>query len=328
MLKPTNFLFYKLPEGGVQIEAVLHEENVRLSQKKMAELFGVHQPAIAKHLTNIFESGELSEHSVYSILEYTANDGKSYKVKFYNLDAIISVGYRVNSKQATLFRIRATNVLKEYIIKGFALDDERLKNPNVPFGKDFFTEMLERVRSIRASERRIYQQITDIFAECTINYDPNSEQTKNFYAMIQNKFHYAITGKTAAEIIYEKADASQSAMGLQTRKHAPHGRILKSDVKVAKNYLSEQEIKKLERAITGYFDYIERLIENETLLTMESLAESVNNFLHFNKYELLEHKGTISHQQALEKAEAEYTKFNTHQIIESDFDKLIKKLTK
>ncbi|MCF8419479.1 MAG: virulence RhuM family protein, partial [Melioribacteraceae bacterium] len=252
-------------------------------------------------------------------------DGKNYKTKFYNLDAIIAVGYRVNSKKATQFRIWATKTLKEYIIKGFVLDDDRLKNGRY-FGKDYFRELLERVRSIRASERRIYQQITDIFAECSIDYDPNSDITKNFYSMIQNKFHFAITGKTAAEIIYKEADKAKPFMGLKTWKNAPKGRILKSDTAIAKNYLTVIEIKKLERTISGYFDYIERLIENRTTFTMEQLAESVNKFLEFNQYKILDGKGKISHKKAEQKAFTEYDEFNNTQEIESDFDKEVKKM--
>ncbi len=256
-------------------------------------------------------------------MELTAKDGKNYKTKFYNLDAIISVGYRVNSSQATQFRIWATHVLKDYIIKGFAMDDERLKNGRF-FGKDYFKEQLERVRSIRTSERRIYQQITDIFAECSLDYDVNSELTKSFYATVQNKFHFAIIGQTAAEIIYTKANKNNPNMGLMTWKNSPTGRILKSDTTIAKNYLTEDEIKKLEKSVSGYFDYIERLIENQTSLTMQSLTESVNNFLEFNQYKILDDKGKISLANAKSKAHAEYDEFNKTQKIESDFDRTIK----
>lgn len=323
----TEFLLYTTPNSDVKVEIFLHNESVWLPQKRMAELFGVQRPAITKHLKNIFDSGELDENSVSSILEHTAQDGKAYQTKYYNLDAILSVGYRVNSAQATQFRIWATKVLKEYIIKGFAMDDERLKNGRY-FGKDYFDELLERVRSIRASERRIYQKITDIFAECSIDYDNNSETTKNFYATVQNKFHYAISGQTAAEIIYEKVDISQPFMGLQTWKNSPHGRILKSDTVIAKNYLTEDEIKKLERTISGYFDYIERLIENRTELSMVQIKESVDKFLAFNEYNVLEGKGMITKNQAEEKALAIYEEFNKIQKIESDFDREIKKLLK
>ncbi|MCX6060658.1 MAG: virulence RhuM family protein [Campylobacterales bacterium] len=323
----TEFLLYTTPNSDVKVEIFLHNESVWLPQKRMAELFGVDRTVITKHLKNIFDSAELDEDSVSAKIAHTAQDGKNYQTKFYNLDAILSVGYRVNSSQATQFRIWATKILKEYIIKGFAMDDERLKNGRY-FGKDYFDELLERVRSIRASERRIYQKITDIFAECSIDYDKNSETTKNFYATVQNKFHYAISGQTAAEIIYEKADISQPFMGLQTWKNSPHGRILKSDTVIAKNYLTEDEIKKLERAISGYFDYIERLIENRTELSMVQIKESVDKFLAFNEYNVLEGKGTITKNQAEEKALAIYEEFNKIQKIESDFDREIKKLLK
>ena len=276
-------------------------------------------------MNNIFIDGELNESSVISKMETTARDGKVYNTNFYNLDAIIAVGYRVNSKQATRFRQWATATLKEYITKGFVLNDDMLKNGK-PFGKDYFKELLERVRSIRASERRIYQQITDIFAECAIDYDRNSEITKNFYAMVQNKFHFAITGNTAAEIIYHKADADKKQMGLTNWKNAPDGRVLKSDVTVAKNYLQETEIRKLERTVTSYFDYIEGLVERRNTFTMQSLAESIDRFLSFNEYKILEGKGSISKKQADEKASQEYEKFNRTQKIVSDFDKQIKQL--
>lgn len=323
----TEFLLYTTPNRDVKVEIFLHNESVWLPQKRMAELFGVDRTVITKHLKNIFDSAELDEDSVSAKIAHTAQDGKNYQTKFYNLDAILSVGYRVNSAQATQFRIWATKVLKEYIIKGFAMDDERLKNGRY-FGKDYFDELLERVRSIRASERRIYQKITDIFAECSIDYDKNSETTKNFYATVQNKFHYAISGQTAAEIIYEKVDIAQPFMGLQTWKNSPHGRILKSDTVIAKNYLTEDEIKKLERTISAYFDYIERLIENRTELSMVQIKESVDKFLAFNEYNVLEGKGTITKNQAEEKALAIYEEFNKIQKIESDFDKEIKKLLK
>jgi len=327
----TEFLLYTAPSGKVKVEIYFYDENIWLTQDKIALLFGVQRPAITKHLKNIFESGELVENQVSSILEHTTQHGaikgktQIQSVKFYNLDAIISVGYRVNSAQATQFRIWATERLKEYIIKGFTMNDERLKNGKY-FDKDYFLELLERVRSIRASERKIYQQITDIFAECSLDYSPTSEIAKSFYTMIQNKFHFAITGKTAAEIIYETADKQKPFMGLKTWKNSPKGRVLKSDTVIAKNYLNEDKIKKLERGIVGYFDYIERLIENHTALTMETLAESVNNFLEFNKYEVLNGKGAISHAQAEQKAFQEYDEYNKTQAIESDFDKLVRSL--
>jgi hypothetical protein len=321
----TEFLLYTTPNSEIKVETYLHNETLWLSQKRIAELFGVQRPAITKHLKNIFESGELEEDSVSSILEHTAEDGKKYNTKFYNLDAILSVGYRVNSIQATQFRIWATKILKEYIIKGFAMDDDRLKNGKY-FGKDYFKELLERVRSIRASERRIYQQITDIFAECSFDYNKNSQVTKDFYATVQNKFHFAITGKTAAEIVYENADIKKPNMGLTSWKNSPDGRVLKSDTAIAKNYLQEEEIKKLERTIGAYFDYIERIIENRQELSMKDVSESVNKFLEFNEFKILEGKGKISHTQAKEKALKEYEEFNKIQKIESDFDKKIKKL--
>ncbi len=323
----TEFLLYTSPQGGIKVEVFLQEENIWLTQKRMAELFGVQIPTINEHLKNIFQSGELDETSVIRKFLITASDGKQYNTNFYNLDAIISVGYRVNSRQATLFRIWATKTLKEYILKGFALDEERLKNGRY-FGKDYFTELLERVRSIRASERRIYQKITDIFAECSIDYDPHSEITQDFYALVQNKFHYAITGQTAAEIIYSKADAQKQFMGLTTWKKAPKGRILKSDTIIAKNYLAEAEIKKLERTVSSFFDYIERIIENRVVMKMKDLAESVNKFLEFNEYKILEHKGIVSFREAEQKAFQEYEIFDKTQQIESDFDKMTKKLLK
>ena len=322
----NSFLLYTAPSGEVRVQVYLKDDTIWLTQKAMSELFGVNVPAISKHLSNIFEEGELQENSVISILETTASDGKNYKTNFYNLDAIISVGYRVNSSKATQFRIWATQTLKEYIIKGFVLDDERLKQGTATFGKDYFKELLRRVRSIRASERRIYQQVTDIFAECSIDYDPKSEITKNFYAMVQNKFHFAITGKTAAEIIHLTADAKKENMGLTTWKNSPDGRVLKSDVIIAKNYLQEKEIQQLERTVTGYFDYIEGLIERENTFTMEALAESVNKFLTFNEYKVLKGKGSITKLQADKKAVGEYDEFNKTQKIISDFDKEIQKL--
>ena len=325
--KNTNFLIYTTPKGDVKIEAFLHEENIWLTQKKMSELFNVDRTVITKHLKNIFEDKELDENSVSAKFAHTATDGKKYQTKYYNLDAIISVGYRVNSKQATHFRVWATKVLKEYIIKGFSMDDERLKNGKY-FGKDYFKELLERVRSIRASERRIYQQITDIFAECSIDYDSKSDITREFYATIQNKFHYAITGQTAAEIIHSKADAKKKNMGLFTWKNSPDGRILKSDSIIAKNYLKISEIKKLERTVSSFFDYIERIIENRNIMKMKDLAESVNKFLDFNEFKILEGKGSVSFDDATKKAFKEYDEFNKYQKIDSDFDKFTRKLLK
>ena len=324
----TEFLLYTAPNGAIKVEVLLSNETIWLTQKRMAELFGVGVAAISKHLDNIYESGELQREATLSVLETVQQEGArqvTRKLEYYNLDAVISVGYRVNSAQATQFRIWATQLIKEYIIKGFAMDDERLKNGRY-FGKDYFRELLERVRSIRASERRIYQQITDIFAECSSDYDPKSETTRLFYAHVQDKFHFAITGHTAAEIIALNADASKPLMGMSTYKNAPDGRVLKSDAAVAKNYLSEADIKKLERAVSAFFDYIEGIIERRNTFTMESFAESVNKFLAFNEYRILEGFGTVSRQQAEQKAFAEYEKFNKQQRIESDFDREVKKL--
>ena len=327
-LEKNLFLLYTTPSGEVKVEVLFNKETIWLTQKKMSELFNVDRSVITKHLQNIFESGELDEKSVSAKIAHTAKDGKSYITLFYNLDAIISVGYRVNSEKATHFRIWATNTLREYIIKGYALDDERLKN-GAHFGKDYFRDLLERVRSIRASERRIYQQITDIFAECSLDYNPKSEITKNFYAMVQNKFHFAISKQTGAEIIYSKADKTKPNMNLTTWKNAPAGRILQSDVIIAKNYLSEQQIKRLERTVSGYFDYIENIIENRRTMTMKDLAESVDNFLNFNEYKILIGKGKVTHKKAEQRAIEEYREFNKKQKINSDFDRdVVKKLRK
>lgn len=332
MEKDFRFLIYKSEEEDISVDAVVKDESIWLSQKGMAELFGVQVPAINKHLKNIFEDGELNEEVVISKMEITTQHGaipekvQSKDIKFYNLDAIISVGYRVNSRRATHFRIWATGVLKEYMIKGFVLDDERLKQGKTAFGKDYFRELLERVRSIRASERRIWQQITDIFAECSIDYDKDDMITKEFYAMVQNMFHFAITGKTAAEIVFESADHEKEHMGLTTWKNAPDGRILKSDVSIAKNYLSEKQIRQLERTVSGYFDYIEDLIERENTFTMEQFANSIGKFLTFREYKVLSGKGNVSRKAALSKAEAEYDVFNKTQRITSDFDREVKKL--
>lgn len=332
MNKEFQFLVYRSVDEDVSVDAIVKDETVWLTQKGMAELFGVQTPAISKHLKNIFEEGELSEAVVISKMERTTIHGaipektQTKETNYYNLDAIISVGYRVNSRRATNFRIWATGILKEYMTKGFAMDDERLKQSKTTFGKDYFKELLERVRSIRASERRMWQQITDIFAECSIDYDRDSEVTHEFYAMVQNKFHYAITGQTAAEIVFSKADHQKEHMGLTIWKNAPNGRILKSDVSVAKNYLSEQEIKRLERTVIGYFDYIEDLIDRENIFTMEEFSSSINEFLTFRKYKILPDKGKVSRQKAMDKAGIEYDEFNKNQKITSDFDREVKKL--
>lgn len=327
-----QFILYNLPEDKGEVQVVVNEETLWCTQKAMSQLFGVGVPAISKHLKNIFDDGELDRDMVISNLEITTKHGavedkfQTHNVDFYNLDAIIAVGYRVNSRKATRFRQWATKILNEYIRKGFVLDDDRLKQGKTIFGKDYFRELLERVRSIRASERRIWQQITDIYAECSIDYDRNSLVTKEFYAMIQNRFHYAITGHTAAEIVYTTADHQKPNMGLTTWKNAPDGRILKSDVTIAKNYLQEKEIRQLERAVTGYFDYIEDLIERENTFNMEQFAASVNEFLAFRRYRILPDKGKISAAQAKAKAEGEYDIFNKTQRIDSDFDKEVRML--
>lgn len=332
MDKQVHFLVYKSLEGEISINALVHEESIWLTQKEMSELFDVNKSSISRHLKNIFAEGELDEQLVVAKIATTtehgamANKTQTTLSQYYNLDAIISVGYRVNSRRATQFRIWATGVLKEYIQKGFVMDDERLKQGKSAFGKDYFRELLERVRSIRASERRIWQQITDIFAECSIDYDKNAAITHAFYAMVQNKFHYAIVGQTAAEIVYNRADREKEHMGLTTWKNAPDGRILKSDVSIAKNYLDEKQIRQLERAVTGYFDYIEDLIERENTFTMEEFAASVNEFLAFRRYEILKGKGKVSRQAAVEKAETEYDAFNKTQKITSDFDRTVQKL--
>lgn len=321
-----RFLIYKSEKEDVSVDAIVKDESIWLSQKGMAELFGCSTDNISLHLKNIFADGELSRDAVAEKISATAADGKNYLTQFYNLDAIISVGYRVNSRRATHFRIWATRVLKEYMIKGFVLDDDRLKQGKTAFGKDYFRELLERVRSIRASERRIWQQITDIFAECSIDYDKDDPITQDFYAMVQNMFHYAITGKTAAEIVFDNADHEKEHMGLTTWKNAPDGRILKSDVSIAKNYLSEKQIRQLERTVSGYFDYIEDLIERENTFTMEQFADSIGKFLTFREYKVLVGKGQISRKVAVAKAESEYTIFNKTQKITSDFDREVKKL--
>lgn len=321
-----------MPEDSGKVQVVIKDETIWCTQKAMAQLFGVGVPAVSKHLKNIFEEGELSPEMTISKMETVINRGKRGEVNefidFYNLDAIIAVGYRVSSLKATRFRQWATTILNEYIRKGFAMDDERLKQGTALFGKDYFRELLERVRSIRASERRIWQQITDIYAECSIDYDRNSKTTRDFYAMVQNRFHYAITGQTAAEIIYTKADHTKEHMGLTTWKNSPDGRVLKSDVSIAKNYLQEKEIRQLERTVAGYFDYIEDLIERENTFNMEQFAASINEFLTFRRYQILPDKGKISAAQAKKKAEEEYALFDPTQQIDSDFDKEVRKMLK
>ena len=319
-----------MPDADGKVQVVIKDETLWCTQKAMAQLFGVGVPAISKHLKNIFTEGELNPDTTISKMETVVNRGIRGEVNefidFYSLDAIIAVGYRVSSLKATRFRQWATKILNEYIKKGFAMDDERLKQGTAVFGKDYFRELLERVRSIRASERRIWQQITDIYAECSTDYDRNSPTTHDFYAMIQNRFHYAITGQTAAEIIYSKADHTKDHMGLTTWKNAPDGRVLKSDVSIAKNYLQEKEIRQLERAVTGFFDYIEDLIERENTFNMAQFSTSVNEFLTFRRYQILPDKGKISAAQAKKKAEEEYDIFNKTQRIDSDFDKEVRGL--
>ena len=329
MNQEFEFLMYRAADEDVSVNAVIKDETIWLTQKAMAELFGCTNDNISLHLKNIFSAGELTESTTveeFSVVQTEGTRKVSRKTKFYKLDAIISVGYRVNSRRATHFRMWATGILKEYMTKGFAMDDERLKQGKTAFGKDYFRELLERVRSIRASERRIWQQVTDIFAECSIDYDKDAEITHTFYALVQNKFHYAITGQTAAEIVYTHADREKEHMGLKTWKNAPDGRILKSDVSIAKNYLDEKQIRQLERTVTGYFDYIEDLIERENTFTMEQFAASINEFLAFRRYDILPDKGRISGQRAKAKAEEEYAAFNRTQKITSDFDREVKRM--
>ena len=325
MSNEFQFLIYKTAEENVSVNAFIQNESIWITANQMAILFGKSESTIRKHINNVFDEGELNRENNTQKVRV---DGIKQPVAFYNLDTIISVGYRVNSHKATKFRIWATSVLKEYMLKGFAMDDERLKQGKAAFGKDYFKELLERVRSIRASERRIWQQITDIFAECSIDYDKNAQITHDFYSMIQNKFHYAITGQTGAEIVHSHADRTKEHMGLTTWKNAPDGRILKSDVVIAKNYLEEKQIRQLERAVTGYFDYIEDLIERENTFTMEEFVASVNEFLAFRRYDILHDKGKISSKMAKKKAITEYMEFNKTQKITSDFDKAVNKMLK
>ena len=325
MANEIQFLLYNMPEEEGKVQVVIKDDTIWCTQKAMAQLFGIDKSGISRHIANIYRDGELSPDTTVAKIATVVNRGIRGEVEefvdFYNLDMIISVGYRVNSAKATRFRQWATKILNEYIRKGFVLDDDRLKQGTAVFGKDYFRELLERVRSIRASERRIWQQITDIYAECSTDYDRNSPTTKEFYAMVQNRFHYAITGQTAAEIIYTKADHTKEHMGLTTWKNSPKGRILKSDVSIAKNYLDEKQIRQLERTVTSYFDYIENQIERQNPFTMEQFAASVNKFLTFNDYKILPDKGRISSAQAKAKAESEYDIFNRTQRIDSDFDK-------
>lgn len=329
MPNEIQFVLYNIDKEDVNVKVAIKDDTIWVTQRGMAELFDCSADNISLHLKNIYQDGELQESATAEDFSVVQNEGSrqvSRNIKFYNLDAIISVGYRVNSRRATQFRIWATNILREFIQKGFVLDDDRLKQGESVFGKDYFRELLERVRSIRASERRIWQQITDIFAECSIDYDKNSPVTQEFYATVQNKFHYAITGQTAAEIIYDKADSKKDHMGLTTWKNSPDGRILKSDVTIAKNYLDEKQIRRLERTVSGFFDYVEDLIEEERTFTMRQFAESINAFLEFRKYKILQGKGSVSKLEADRKAEREYDAFNRTQQITSDFDRQVKKL--
>lgn len=330
MSNEIQFLLYNMPDAEGKVQVVIKDETLWCTQKAMAQLFGVDKSGISRHISNIFKTGELQQNTTVAKIATVVNRGIRGEVEelvdFFHLDMIIAVGYRVNSAKATKFRQWATKILSEYIKKGFAMDDDRLKQGTAVFGKDYFRELLERVRSIRTSERRIWQQITDIYAECSTDYDKNSPTTRDFYAMIQNRFHYAITGQTAAEIIYTKADHTKDNMGLTTWKYAPDGRILKSDVSIAKNYLQENEIRQLERAVSSYFDYIENQIERHNAFTMEQFAASVDKFLTFNDYKILPDKGKISAAQAKKKAEEEYDIFNKTQRIDSDFDKEVRGL--
>lgn len=321
-MKPLQILFYTTPQSSARIDVIFEDDSLWLSQKKMAELFGVEVNTINYHLKEIFKSGELAEDSVIRIFRTTAADGKNYNTQFYHLDAIIAVGYRVNSYQATQFRIWATQTLKEFIIKGFILDDARLKQGK-SFGKDYFDELLERIREIRASERRFYQKITDIYAQCSIDYDPKAAITQTFYKTVQNKLHWAITGHTAAEIVAQRAKSDQPNMGLTTWKNAPAGKVLKSDVSVAKNYLQENEISALNRVVGMYLDYAENQAERQISMTMSDWIQKLDAFLQFNDYKVLQDAGRISHEVALQLAEKEYDIFRKLQdtAFESDFDK-------
>lgn len=328
MVEEKNVVLYGEVGDGPQVSVLIKDETMWLTQKQMAELFDCSADNVSLHLKNIFANEELDKNSVTEKFSATASDGKNYLTQFYNLDAIIAVGYRVNSAQATRFRIWATKILREYIIKGFTLDDERLKLAKTVTGKDYFRELLERVRSIRASERRIWLKVTEIFAACSIDYDKNSPVARKFFATVQNLFHYAITGQTAAEIIHSHADRNKPNMGLTTWKGSPDGRIYKSDIRVAKNYLKEDQIKALERAVNGFFDYIERQIEIRKEITMNDMASMVIRFLTFNDYEILEGAGKVSTTQALRKAYAEYEEFNKNQEIGTDFKKFVSEVKK
>jgi len=322
----SEFLLYTTLEGSVHVDVLFQDETAWLTQKRLAELFGVEVNTINYHIKEVFENAELKENSVIRNFRITASDGKSYETQFYNLDMIISVGYRVNSEQATRFRIWATRTLREYIVKGFAIDDERLKNGH-HFGKDYFDELLEKIREIQASERRFYQKITDIYAQCSIDYDKDAEITEMFYKTVQNKLHFAITGHTASELIAERAQNAEPNMGLSIWKNAPQGKILKTDVSIAKNYLKEKELSELNRIVSTYLDYAENQAKKEQRMTMRDWADKLDAFLGFNEYEILNNPGKVSHEVALRLAEKEYEKFRVtqDQAFESDFDQETKK---
>ncbi len=332
----SKILLYKTPNQEIRLEVLIQNETIWLNQKQIAELFDVKIPAISKHLKNIFMSAELDEKVVVSKMEITTQHGaiegkeQTKKVNFYNLDAIISIGYRVNSQKATQFRIWATKILQEYIIKGFAMDDERLKNPNQPFGKDYFDEQLERIRDIRSSERRFYQKITDIYAECSADYDPSSQETKNFYATVQNKLHFAMVGQTASEIIHDRVDSQKQNMGLTSWKNSPKGKIRKADVSIAKNYLEFDELDLYNRIVTMYLDFAEFQAKNKNIMYQKDWIEKLNKFLTFNEREILQDKGSITAKLAKELAENEFDKYKKIQDEKylSDFDNLILELEK
>lgn len=322
----SDFLLYTSPDGDIRVDVLFHDETVWLTQKRMAELFGVDVRTISEHIQNVFKNAELLEESVIRKFRNTATDGKIYETQFYSLDAIISVGYRVNSEKATKFRIWATQTLRNYIIKGYAIDDVRLKN-GIHFGKDYFDELLEKIREIRASERRFYQKITDLYTEASIDYDKDSETTQKFFKTVQNKLHWAITGNTAAELIVERANSGKPKMGLSTWKNSPKGKILKSDVSIAKNYLEQGELSELNRVVSMYLDYAENQAKKQRPMHMAEWAEKLDTFLRFNEYEILDNPGKISHEVAKELAEKEYEKYRVTQDEEfiSDFDKETKK---
>ena len=326
----SQIIIYQTESGETKLEVTINDETVWLTQLQMAELFGKNKKTISEHISNIFKEEELDKNSVVRIFRTTAQDGKNYNTNFYNLDVIISVGYRVKSQQGTQFRIWATKTLREYIIKGFVMDDERLKQGNAIFGKDYFDELLERIREIRASERRFYQKITDIYAQCSIDYDPKAEITQTFYKTVQNKLHWAITGNTAAEIIKQRADADKPNMGLTTLKNASSGKVLKTDVSVAKNYLSEKELKDLNRIVTMYLDFAELQAERQNPMKMNVWIGKLDGFLQFNDYQVLKDAGKVTATIAKQLAEQEYQKFRIEQdkAFESDFDKEVKRITK